>query len=149
MCAISNSLQFIFCRYLSKINTSGGFDPQFFDVLKLTVSKKEDIQKHGILLLDEIGTRESVSVETKSLTYKKLVDVGIDGNTSSDFNDKANHGLVIMFQSLIDNFTQPIASRGLVFASRGLVKGLFLAQLIVEAIVLLENVGAHGEFTEL
>lgn len=145
MCAISNSLQFIFCRYLSKINTSGGFDPQFFDVLKLTVSKKEDIQKHGILLLDEIGTRESVSVETKSLTYKKLVDVGIDGNTSSDFNDKANHGLVIMFQSLIDDFTQPIA----VFASRGLVKGLVLAQLIVEAIVLLENVGAHGEFTEL
>lgn len=135
-----------FHRYLSKINTACGFDDQFFEVLKLALSKKENIQKHGILLLDEIATRESISVHTKSLTYKGLVDFGMDNEQSPEFSHKANHGLVIMFQPLFDDYTQPIA----VFASRGPVKGHVLAQLIIKAIVLLENVGAqvHGVVTD-
>jgi len=98
------------------------------------------------LLLDEIATRESVNVNTKTLSYKGLVDFGSDGEQSSDFNEKANHGLVIMFHPLADDYTQSIA----VFASRGPVKGHVLAQLIVKAIILLENVSAkiHGVVTD-
>ena len=51
-----------------------------------------------------------------------------------------------MFHPLADEYTQPIA----VFASRGPVKGHLLAQLVVKAIILLENVGAkiHGVVTD-
>lgn len=56
--------------------------------------------------------------------------------------DKATHGLVFLFQPLADSYTQPIA----VFASKGPVNGLTLTQLIVKAVVLLENAGVkvHG-----
>jgi len=56
--------------------------------------------------------------------------------------DKATHGLVFLFQPLADSYTQPIA----VFASKGPVNGLTLAQLVIKAVVLLENAGAkvHG-----
>lgn len=94
-----------------------------------------------------MATRESVTkVNTKTLTYKGLVDFGKDGEQAADLNDKANHGLVIIFHPLCDDYTQPIA----VFASRGPVKGDVLAKLIVKAIVLLENVGAkvHGVVTD-
>lgn len=57
-------------------------------------------------------------------------------------NDKATHGLVLMFQPLADSYTQPIA----VFASKGPVGGLTLTQIIIKAVFLLENAGAkvHG-----
>lgn len=47
-----------------------------------------------------------------------------------------------MFQLLADNYTQPIA----VFASRGPVKGVELAKLVIQAIFFLENAGVlvHG-----
>lgn len=61
-------------------------------------------------------------------------------------NDKANHGLVLMFQPLYDTYTQPIA----VFGSHGPVTGQVLSQLIVKAIILLEKSGAkiHGVITD-
>ncbi|CAL1672102.1 unnamed protein product [Lasius platythorax] len=57
-------------------------------------------------------------------------------------DEKANTGLVFMFQPLADNYTQPIA----VFAFRGPVKGVELAKLVTKALILLENFGAvmHG-----
>ncbi|XP_043287495.1 uncharacterized protein [Venturia canescens] len=132
--------------HLSSIDTTCGFDPRFFEILKLSLSKKDEIQKHGILLIDEMATRESVHVNSKTLSYKGLIDFGKEGEQASDFNEKANHGLVIMFHPLYDDYTQPIA----VFASRGSVKGDVLAKLIVKAIVLLENAGAkiHGVVTD-
>lgn len=89
-----------------------------------------------------MATRESVTVNTKTLEYKGLVDFGEEGAGSVNFSDRANHGLVLMFQPLADNYTQPIA----VFASKGPVKGEQLAVLVVKAIVLLEQIGAkiHG-----
>ena len=112
----------------------------------MTLAKKTYVQRHGILLLDEIATRGSVNVNTKTLSYKGLVDFGTDGEQSSEFTEKTNHGLVIMFHPLADEYTQPIA----VFASRGPVKGHVLAQLVVKAIILLENAGAkiHGVVTD-
>lgn len=124
-------------RYLSRIKSSCGFDREFFEVLKLAYSQKNDIEKHAILLLDEISTRESVNVNTKNLTYTVLIDFGDEGSKSSNFAEKANHGLVSMIQSLHSDYCQPIA----VFASRGPVKGEVLAQLILKAVMLLEKIG--------
>lgn len=124
------------------MKTSCGFDREFFEIMKLALSKMSEPLKHGVLLLDEITTRESVNVDTKNLSYEGLIDFG-DGDTkSTDFTEKANHGLVLMFQSIDGNHCQPVA----VFASRGPVKGEVIAQLITKAIVLLEKIGAkmHG-----
>lgn len=36
------------------------------------------MQKHGIILIDEISVQEALTVCSKSLTYKGLVDYGED-----------------------------------------------------------------------
>lgn len=133
-------------KYLSSIKVSCGFDANFFAVLETTFSKMEEKHKHGILLIDEIGTRESVAVNSQTLTYTGLIDFGEDGPTATTFKDRANHGLVIMYQSISTKHTQPIA----VFASRGPVGGSVLAKLIVKATVLVEKAGAkvHGVVTD-
>lgn len=73
-------------------------------------------QKHGMLVFDEIFLRESLQVNSQTLTYSGLENFGGEIENSGL---KANHGLVFLFQSLAANFTQPIA----VFAANGPVKG--------------------------
>lgn len=128
-------------RYLGLINMTCGFDPSFFALLKKHLENKTEFQKHGILLVDEISVRESITVCSKSLTYRGLVDHGEDYK-ASDINEKATSGLVFMFQPLADSYSQPVA----VFASRGPVVGTELAKLIIKCIILLEKAGGiiHG-----
>ena len=95
-----------------------------------------------MLVLDEINLRKSVTASAKNLTYTGLTDFGDDGAQSSNIDDLAVHGLVLMFQSLTEKYTQPIA----VFASKTSVHGEDLAKLVIKGICLLENAGAliHG-----
>jgi len=71
-------------------------------------------------VFDEIFFRESISVNTRTLTYLGLQDFG-EGFESREYK-KANHELVLMIQSLADNVHMSIA----VFASNGSIKGLYL-----------------------
>ncbi|KAG0417767.1 hypothetical protein HPB47_005370 [Ixodes persulcatus] len=64
-----------------------------------------------------------------------MVDDGEDTQKSSEL---ADHGLVFMFCPLADSYAQPIG----VFASRNSTRGTVLAQLILQAILLLEEAGA-------
>ncbi|XP_072750434.1 DNA transposase THAP9 isoform X9 [Anoplolepis gracilipes] len=125
-------------RYLSTVNIKCGFDKHFFEMFKKYIEKKS-LQKHGLLLIDEISLQESISVNSSNLTYKGLIDFGKDGKKAKSLDEKATSGL---FQLLADNYTQPIA----VFASRGPVKGVELAKLVIQAIFFLENAGVlvHG-----
>lgn len=79
---------------------------------------KTEKQRKGILLIDEVFLRSSISVNSRTLTYTGLEDFG--GELPSRETEKADHGLVFMWSSLADNFSQPIA----VFASKGPVKGI-------------------------
>lgn len=103
---------------------------------------KQENQRHGILLVDEMGTRTSILVNSQNLTYTGLVDFGEENVSGTSIKDTADHGLVLMFQPLADTYIQPIA----VFASKGPTKGSVLAKVIVKAIILLEKIGAkvHG-----
>lgn len=56
-----------------------------------------------------------------------------------EFIELADHGLVFMFRSIGDNFSQHIG----VFASTGPTKGVTLAQLVVQAIFSIEQAGAY------
>lgn len=78
------------------------------------MSKKPEKHRHGILLFDEVQLRKVIYVNTRNLSYSGLEDLG-DDIINSD--KKADHGLVLMFQSLTQKFSQPIA----VFASHGTV----------------------------
>lgn len=116
------------------VKSDCGFDEKFFKLFKIKMNHLSDTEKHGVLLLDEIFLRESINVDTKTLTYGGLEDFG-KNYSNLNSGQKADHGLVMMFQSLGSNITQPIA----VFASKGTVKS---NQLVIKAIALLENVGA-------
>lgn len=121
------------------MTVSCGFDPKFFEMLKIVLDKRDDQDKHGILMLDEMMTRESIGVNTKNLSFTGLADFGATGpNPNPTFNEKANHALVVLFQPINGSFTQPIAA----FASRGTVRGTVLAQLILKAIFYMESAGA-------
>lgn len=128
--------------YFSLIKMKCGFDEDFAKLLEKHFTSKTPLQRHGVLLLDEINLRKSVAVCSKNLTYAGLTDFGDDGPKSTDINDQATHGLVLMFQPLADTYTQPIA----VFASKIPVNGNELAKLVVTAICYLEKCGAkiHG-----
>ena len=95
-----------------------------------------------MIALDEINLRKSIVVSSKTLTYTGLTDLGDEGQQSTDINDMATHGLVLMFQSLTAKYSQPIAC----FASNKNVHGEELAKIVLRAICLLENAGAiiHG-----
>ena len=89
-------------------------------------------------MLDEINLRKSVVVCAKTLTYRGLTDYGEDGPRGNNIDELASHGLVLMFQSLTEKYTQPIA----VFASNKAVSGDDLAKIVLKAICLLEKAGA-------
>lgn len=92
----------------------------------------KDEEKHGILIFDEISLRESIEVNSNCLTYSGLEDFGRDADIQH-YGEKANHGLVFMFQSLHSNFSQSIA----VFTSKGNVKGYNLNLIGTCALVLI------------
>ena len=137
------NLKYLFdcCKYLPNMDCPCGFDPRFFKLLKEQFAEKSELQLHGIILLDEMSTRRNLLLDTKTMTYKGLEDYG-DNQLKDADQEMADHGLVIMFQPLYDNYSQPIA----IFASKGTVPGDKLARIVVQAIALLEQAGAkvHG-----
>lgn len=106
-------------KNLLAVKIGCGFDPNLFKLLKKKFSSKSDHQKKGVILLDEMFLRESLSVNSRSLTYIGLEDFGNEELVRKNSSLKANHGLVFMWSSLTENMVQPIA----VFASAGPVKG--------------------------
>lgn len=80
---------------------------------------KLEQEKQGVLVLDEVFLRESISVNSPTLSFIGLEDYGGEIETDNSQKKKANHTLVYMWQSLADNLVQPIA----VFVTKGTVKG--------------------------
>ncbi|XP_050060677.1 uncharacterized protein LOC126551448 isoform X2 [Aphis gossypii] len=125
-------------KHLLAVEIGCGFDNNFFKLLKKKFDLKSEQQKQGVIVLDEIFLRENICVNSRTLTYMGLEDFGEELNNTNS-SQKANHALVLMWQSLADNFVQPIA----VFASHGTVKGVDLAKLVIRAILLMENAGGQ------
>lgn len=126
---------------MAQIDCPCGFDPKFFELLKEHFFKKSEKELHGILLLDEMATRKGLLLDKQTMQYKGLHDLG--GEVSKDTEMKlADHGLVLVFQSLYEDFSQPVA----VFTSNGPTSGKDLAKIVLQAITVLENCGAkiHG-----
>lgn len=69
---------------------------KFFETYEILLKKKDNLKRHGILLIDEMSTRESISVNSRMLTYNGLVDFGEGEMQSSDLSEKANHTLIFI-----------------------------------------------------
>ena len=121
------------------------FDPRCFEILKEHLTNKSGKQLRGVLMLDEMSTRKSILLDTKTMTFKGVADLG-DNVPKNVETEMADHALVLVFQPLYEDYSQPIA----VFASKGSVHGEDLAKIVVQAIVLLENAGAkiHGVISD-
>lgn len=88
---------------------------------------KLEQEKQSVIVLDEVFLRESISINSRTLSYIGLEDYGGEIVTDNSQKEKANHALVYMWQSLADNLVQPIAA----FVTKGTVKG----QLIIRQII--------------
>lgn len=85
-----------------------------------------------------MSVRKSLKTDPKTLRYQGVVDFGNDDIASTKNEALADHALVFGFSSLCENYFQPIGC----FAAKGATNGVTLAKLIVQAILLLEHVGA-------
>jgi len=125
-------------RHHSLVKLDFGFDPAFFEMFKKKINLKTQQQKYGVLIFDEMIVRKSLKTDPKTLRYQGVVDFGNDDIASTKNEALADHALVFGFSSLRENYFQPIGC----FAAKGATNDVTLAKLIVQAILLLEHVGA-------
>ncbi|KAF0750370.1 THAP-type domain-containing protein, partial [Aphis craccivora] len=125
--------------HLLAVEIGCGFDKKIFKLLKKKFMNKSEQGRQGVIVVDEVFLRESISVNSRTLSYIGLEDYGDEIITNNSQKEKANHALVYMWQSLADNLVQPIA----VFVTKGTVKGIDLAKLTIKAIMLMENAGGQ------
>lgn len=111
-------------QLLSSLKSTCGFDEDFLSLLAKKVQHMSSMEKHGVLLFDEISLRKSIQVSSSNLSYIGLED---HGNESTCHKEFADHALVFMWQSLGSNFSQTIG----VFASKGDVKGKLVKKITI------------------
>ena len=87
-------------RYTHMIDLQCGFDQEFFQFLKKKFSHKDEMSRHGVLVYDEIQVRKSLTVNLKNMSF--------DGIGNIDANKKKTSNLADQFQSLGDNYKQPV-----------------------------------------
>ena len=88
--------------YLSVMGNSCGFDEKFFEILAKNFKTKDKFKCNGIIVVDEINLRKSVSVSSKNLTYEGIADFG-DNLPKNDVKAEnlETHVLVITLPSEI------------------------------------------------
>lgn len=125
-------------RYLSRVNLKCGLDENFFDAFKIKMQEKNEFERHGMLIFDEMQVRQSVNLNVKNMKLIGIQDFGKDHSKTVKTSDKcADHALVFMFASLAANISQPVA----VYGAKGPTNGTCLATLILEIIKKLEQCG--------
>ena len=126
------------------METPCGLDDKFFKLFAECLSKNPELYSRGLLSVDEIKTRQNLPVDPKSIKILGLADYGNEEQVK--VSEKADHGMIFMFQPLMGSFTQPVA----VFVSKGPACGTTIAKLIVQVISQLEKAGAkmHGVITD-
>lgn len=122
-------------RKCLSIHVKCGLDYRFSATFK-KLATKDASQKHGILIFDEIHVRKDMRFNATTMSYTGHTDFGCEVKAP---HQVADHGLVFTFHSFGESHPQPVV----VCASHGPTKGTVLAQLIVKAILLLQDVGAY------
>lgn len=125
--------------YLSRVKLKCGLDEEFFEAFQRKMIQKNEFERHGIVIFDEMQVKQSVQLQVKSLKLMGVQDFGTDNPATAKSTSKlADHALVFMFSSLGSKLTQPIA----VYAAKGATHGTCLAQLLLAVIKKLEKASA-------
>ncbi|XP_046595750.1 uncharacterized protein LOC107223825 isoform X2 [Neodiprion lecontei] len=131
-------------RYFSLANKKCNFDQNFTEVLrrKFDKLKQKGLKLDGLILLNDLETKNPMDISAESLAYVSVSDFRNDVLKSQSVNDQPTHGLVLMLQSLTDRQTHLVT----VFKDENPIRGEQISKLIIEAIACLENCGAtiHG-----
>ncbi|KAM7303871.1 uncharacterized protein ISCGN_013788 [Ixodes scapularis] len=109
-------------------------------VSSLKLQGMDDMKRHGGLVIDEIKLSSHLDM-TASTRIEGFVDLG-QFSQEVDKHIRADHGLVVMFQPYIGEWTQIIG----VFASASNVKSKLLTKIVVEATLLCEQVGLYVDY---
>lgn len=80
-------------QLLSCLKSTCGFDEDFLSLLAKKVQHMSTMEKHEVLLFDEISLRKSMQVSSSNLSYIGLED---HGNESTCHKEFADHALVFM-----------------------------------------------------
>ena len=128
-------------RRISSIKIECGFDECFLEAMKKKMETKTEQEKHGVLIFDEVSVRKGLKTDVRSMRYQGVVNFGdTDSSTecSTEKDDLADHVLVFGFSSIMEDYFQPVGC----FAVKGATNGVTLSKLVLQAIILLEQVGA-------
>ncbi|KAL1480527.1 hypothetical protein MTO96_050943 [Rhipicephalus appendiculatus] len=101
------------------------------------LNDKSHLRRCGVLLVDEIKLKQAIAFNKASYKMDGFVDYGDEQATGMD--QLADHGLVLMFVPLFEDWVQPIAT----FATKGAAPGKVLSDLVISAVIQLHN---HGAF---
>ena len=138
-------------RLLSGVSAEFGFSDFALKMIEQNLSGKDLSQRLGVITLDELKTTEEITYNAQNHRYDGLVhlelepifcfDENNDSESSNVFDNEqvADHGLVFVYRSLLDNWVQPIG----VFASKGGASGDKLFKLLVTACIRLEEHGGR------
>ncbi|KAH8033773.1 hypothetical protein HPB51_016228 [Rhipicephalus microplus] len=123
-------------QIISGIPCKYGYNEVALSTIKAHFQGKSHIRRCGVLLLDEIKLKQSVAFNKASCKMDGFVDYGDVTSTATD--KLADHGLVLMFVPLFEDWVQPIAS----FATKGAAPGKVLSELVLSAVLELHKSNA-------
>ncbi|XP_077564453.1 uncharacterized protein LOC144179904 [Haemaphysalis longicornis] len=123
-------------QIISGIPCKYGYNEVALSTIKAHFQGKSHIRRSGVLLLDEIKLKQSVAFNKASCKMDGFVDYGDVTSTATD--QLADHGLVLMFVPLFEDWVQPIAS----FATKGAAPGKVLSELVLRAVLELHKSNA-------
>ncbi|XP_035210186.1 uncharacterized protein LOC118184592 [Stegodyphus dumicola] len=124
-------------RYVKNYRSGFGFCDSVFQAIKVKTQSMEPYFLHGGILIDEMKLSENLHVSSDG-QIEGFVDLGNFQNEKK----QSNHGLVFLFQPFVGDWKQIVA----VFATCNNIKGTLLADLIIEATILLENADLCVDF---
>ncbi|XP_049520642.1 uncharacterized protein LOC125944316 [Dermacentor silvarum] len=127
-------------KYIKGFTAAYGFNTKLLSCLKAKVKDMDEMKRHGGIVVDEM--KLSAHLDMQSSTHiEGFVDLG-KFTDASERHEKADHGLVIMFQPFVGKWTQIIG----VFSSSGNVKARLLTKILIEATILCEQAGLYLDY---
>ena len=101
--------------YFSLMACGYGLDEGFIEILGKNFKTKDVFKQDGIICADGINSKRSIAVSPRNSTYQEVTEFS-DSKTVGDISadNLATYGLVIMFQSLTENYFKLIST----FASK-------------------------------
>lgn len=114
-------------QILSGMPCQFGFSKTALESIGNQVKRKRGFHCYGSLILDEMKVCQTVDFHQATFKLQGFLDYGKD----SAQKELPDHGLVLMYVPLFNNWVQPIAS----FASKVATPGDVLARLVLEAVL--------------